>query len=231
MDLLWLSTGDMWLCGPETAAWTFELPSHVSAVGVRFRPGLASAVWGVDASALRNRRVSWRDVVGEVAERALIDAISTASTDHARIGVLENCVAARVMVLGGRAVDPVADSVIEHLAANPRGRATAIAADCGLTTRQLLRRCQVAFGYGVSTLARIMRVMRFASIVEFAPPGRSLAELAHDAGYSDQAHLVHDCRELTGLTPRQFLLEWQPTFPDMSDPYKTEAALFDKLRR
>ncbi len=49
LDLLWLSTGELWLCGPETSAWTFPLPANVEAVGVRFRPGVAPALWDLDA--------------------------------------------------------------------------------------------------------------------------------------------------------------------------------------
>lgn len=36
LDLLWTSRGEIWLCGPETTAWQFELPPGTTAVGVRF---------------------------------------------------------------------------------------------------------------------------------------------------------------------------------------------------
>jgi AraC-like DNA-binding protein len=221
IDLLWLSTHEVWLCGPDTTAWTFELPAGVEAVGVRFRPGVAPSLWGFDASELLDRRMPWRDIVGEAAERALVDAMTARRTDTDRIAVLENSVAARVMVAGSEAIDDVADAVFEHIIADPCARATDVAVACGLTSRQLLRRCQVAFGYGVSTLARIVRFHRFWSILTLSPPGTSLATLAHGAGYSDQAHLTRDCRAIADTTPRRFLVETQPTFPDMSDPYKT----------
>ena len=62
-----------------------------------------------------------------------------------------------------------------------------------ITTRQLHRRCLSSFGYSVSTLSRIVRFHRFWSIAELAAPGTPLAAVAHDAGYSDHAHLVRDC--------------------------------------
>ena len=229
LDLVWLSTAELWLCGPETSAWTFQLSPGVESVGVRFRPGIAPPLWGFDASTILNRRISWRDVVGGAASSDLLEAIARAPDDHRRITAIENTVATRLMVAGPRAFDDVADAVLQRLAADPRARAGDIAAMCGLAPRQLLRRCQTAFGYGVSTLARIVRFHRFWSIVELSPPGRSFAALAQDAGYSDQAHLVHDCRAITGLAPRQFLAESAPTFPDMSDPYKTDVALVDRL--
>ena len=66
-----------------------------------------------------------------------------------------------------------------------------------------------------------VRFHRFWSIAELAAPGTPLAAVAHDAGYSDHAHLVRDCRAITGAPPGRFLAESFATFPDMSDPYKT----------
>ncbi len=231
IDLLWLSSSEVWLCGPDTAAWTFELPTGVEAVGVRFRPGVAPPLWNFDASSLLDRRVPWGDVVGEAAERTLIGAMAAVRSDSDRIDVLENSVAARAMGGGTRAIDDVANAVLERIAADPFVRASDVAAGCGLTSRQLLRRCQVTFGYGISTLARIVRFHRFCSIVEQSSPGSSLAVLAHEAGYSDQAHLTRDCRAITGTTPRRFVAESHPTFPDMSDPFKTAVPLGGTLAR
>lgn len=49
----------------------------------------------------------------------------------------------------------------------------------------------------------------------------TLASLASAAGYADHAHLIRDCRAITGMAPGRFLATYFPTFPDMSDPYKT----------
>ncbi len=79
----------------------------------------------------------------------------------------------------------------------------------------------MSFGYGVATLARIVRFHRFWSAAHLAPPGTPLTALAHAAGYADHAHLARDCRAITGSAPSRFLRESFATFPDMSDPYKT----------
>ncbi len=49
------------------------------------------------------------------------------------------------------------------------------------------------------------RVLRFAAAVERlgAAPTVPLAELAVEAGYADQAHLTHEARALSGLSPGQ----------------------------
>ena len=41
IDVLWIGNGTAWVCGPETAAWSFTLPPGTHATGIRFRPGRA----------------------------------------------------------------------------------------------------------------------------------------------------------------------------------------------
>ncbi len=219
IDVLWLSTGSILLCGPEQAAWFFQLPEGVVASGVRFHPGVLPALLGIDARSVADRLVPWREVAGEAAERSLLDRLAAAPDEGARMAVLEDEAAALAAAAGGP--DPFAETVITVVTRRPRARATEVAASVGLTTRQLHRRCLVSFGYGLSTLARIVRFHRFWSVAELAPAGTSLAVLAHQAGYTDHAHLVRDCRAITGAPPGRFLAESFATFPDMSDPYKT----------
>src|SRR4051812_41749705 len=64
IELLWLSTGHIWVCGPETTAWDFELRADTVGAGVRFRPGVAPALFDVSADSIRDRRVALRDVLG-----------------------------------------------------------------------------------------------------------------------------------------------------------------------
>ena len=73
-------------------------------------------------------------------------------------------------------------------------------------------------------LARLSRLQRFLAISSTgrcAGGATPLGQLAVDAGYCDQAHLTRECRPISGLTPVQLLRQYAPTFPDMSDPFKT----------
>jgi len=94
----------------------------------------------------------------------------------------------------------------------------------GLSTRQLHRRCTVAFGYGPATLARILRFQRFVRSALGGGHHRSvpLAGLAACAGYADQAHLSRECRAITGETPSALIATLADTsvdaIPDFLDP-------------
>lgn len=223
MDLLWLSTGTGFLCGPETEAWTFRLPAGTTAVGVRFRPGLAGPVVGLDVSELTNTRVGLEALLGSGPFRRLAGELGDLADPWAGLAALTATV--------GRWADrryPV-DPLAQRVTAGPF-TVSALADDLGLTARQVHRRSLRAFGYGPSTLARLMRFQRFLAVAAArAGAGRSLALAAALAGYSDQPHLVRDCRAITGLTPTELLSEWFPTFPEGSDPYKTDTAAFAML--
>jgi methylphosphotriester-DNA--protein-cysteine methyltransferase len=88
------------------------------------------------------------------------------------------------------------------LLSDPRARTDDVAAEIGLSLRQLRRRCHAAVGYGPKTLQRVLRFRRFVSRVdEGGPAARDLAIVAAEAGYADQAHLTRECGRLSGLTP------------------------------
>jgi AraC-like DNA-binding protein len=54
----------------------------------------------------------------------------------------------------------------------------------------------------------VLRFQRFLHAARAAGPERSLARLAADTGYADQAHLTRESRDLAGLPPGA-LLDWE----------------------
>jgi transcriptional regulator GlxA family with amidase domain len=80
----------------------------------------------------------------------------------------------------------------------------ALARELATSERTLRRRCHEAFGYGPKTLARILRFQRFLSLAR-KTSAATLAALAAQAGYSDQAHLCREARVLSGHAPSALL--------------------------
>jgi AraC-like DNA-binding protein len=110
-----------------------------------------------------------------------------------------------VELRGVREPDPLIAAAVRALG-RPRARVASVAAELGLSARQLQRRVSDAVGYGPKTLQRVLRFRRLQALAP-AP----LAELAFAAGYADQAHMTGEVRELSGLTPTRFLSERTPT--------------------
>ena len=82
----------------------------------------------------------------------------------------------------------------------PTARVGEVAADLGISDRQLRRRTLAAIGYGPKTLARVARLRRLIAL-----DGEELAVRAVLAGYASQAHMTEEVRRLTGSTPVRFL--------------------------
>ena len=204
LDLLWIDDGSLWLCGPESHAWSFRLPAGTEAVGVRFRPAVAPAVLGIDASELLNTRVQLEQLDGDAPARRLSQQVGDEPTAAGRVAVLEAHV--RGLRVDSPPVDPVAAEVAGRLAApvgEGRPLVQDLADDIGLSPRQLHRRCTSAFGYGPVVLARILRLQRFLAEVRRQGTAGGLATLAVTAGYADQPHLSREVKAITGTTPSE----------------------------
>jgi methylphosphotriester-DNA--protein-cysteine methyltransferase len=100
---------------------------------------------------------------------------------------------------GVREPDPLVGAAVAALG-QPRARVSVVAAELGVSSRQLQRLVGAAAGYGPKMLARVLRFRRLQALAP-AP----LLELALEAGYADQAHMTSEVRLLAGVPPVRFL--------------------------
>jgi AraC-like DNA-binding protein len=213
-DLFWVDDGSLWLSGPESSSWAPRgRPPGQHAVGVRCRPGVGPALFGVAASELRDLRVRLDDLRPCREVREVSDRVASQAGDLARMRELERLIGR--LAAGARPVDRLAVAVAAEVGRVRPAPAGAIARSAGLSERQVHRRCTEAFGYGPAVLARILRLQRALRLARSAQRPSRLADLAVAAGYSDQQHLAHDVRAITGTTAAGLLAV------TVSDLYKT----------
>src|SRR5271163_3323266 len=193
-DLIWEQGRGAFVAGPDTGPVRTVMKAGTVILGVRFRPSAGGPALGLPLNELRDQRVDLEDL----RRRDAMRLPGTLDLDTAAIRTLE---LAGALVADG---DP-APTRAAVLLADPRTRAEDVAAEVGLSIRQLRRRCHAVVGYGPKTLQRVLRFRRFVSRLDAGPPagqpGYDLAVLAAQAGYADQAHLTRECRDLAGLTP------------------------------
>ncbi|WP_448062224.1 helix-turn-helix domain-containing protein [Cellulomonas hominis] len=192
MDLLWMRD-ELVVAGPDTRAQLTRLGAGERVTGVRLAPGTAPTLLGVPAHALRDARVAldalWRPA--DVAR--LTDEVATA--DHPGLALEALAGRALVRVGGPRAETAAVVAMVRD------GRSVAdIAAVHGVGERRLHREAQAAFGYGLRTLGRVLRLQRAVTLVH---RGLALADVAAAAGYADQPHLSREVRALAGVSPSQ----------------------------
>lgn len=164
-------------------------------VGVAFRPGGAAPFFAAPSDALRGDHVEldrlWgRD--GALLRERLLEAPTP-------VGALRSLEA----VLLASVVRPLeVDKLVEFaVAAFDRGASVGqVTSRLGMTPRGFIRRFQQVVGL---TPKRFARVRRFGRVLESIENGRAVdwSGVAVSCGYFDQAHLIHEFREFSGMSP------------------------------
>jgi AraC-like DNA-binding protein len=195
IDLIWSDGMGLLAVGPNRTAFLARMAPGEGAVGVRFRPGGAPALLRVAADALLDLRAPAAEVWGPDAER-LEDAVARARRPGERRELLLDWLGRRVP--RAPRPDPLVAAAIAGLhGAEP---VTALADRLGVGQRHLRRRFTAEVGYGPKRFARVVRLQRALAIAG-AGGTRGWSEVAYEAGYADQSHLVNDCRALAGVPP------------------------------
>ena len=169
---------------------------NVDVIGVRFRTARAGAALRIPMRELQDRLI---DAASVSRGLGAIDSLAELAGDD-RLEHLGRELRSRLAITA-------CDHAIDHaLALIDRARGNVavetIAKRIGISRRQLERLFNDRVGLGVKQIARISRVHNALGMLQQRPE-MSGAEIAVECGYSDQAHLIRECRELAGQTPRQ----------------------------
>lgn len=202
IDVLWRADVGLLVEGPATQANVARLVPGTAVVGIRFQPGMAPSLLGVAATELRDRSVPLGDVWG-AAGRALTEQLKSLPPQSGA-AALETAFLGRLA--GALDPDDAVLVAIRRLDGEPALSVGELGTSLGVSTRHLLRRFGDRVGYGPRTYGRVARFQRFLrSVGQSRSRYWSLADLAAEAGYADQAHLSRECRDLAGLPPGRFL--------------------------
>jgi len=194
-----------------------ELPK-VFLVGLQNKPVLLQAIGVVKIVAIRF--FAW-GVLPFLTPLAQPGSMTNVALDEAWRGVVTK-VAAKVQTekyqeavkeleafLIGKRLTTLVDPRQVHRAAKllyatqGQVRVADLADACHLSVRQLQRQLEEATGVSPKTLARSIRFETIRNRLMFEPDA-NLTELAHECGYTDQAHFIHDFQAFTQKTPGAF---------------------------
>ena len=174
----------------------FCLAGGTSALGVRFRPGMAAAI----APDLPADSIAPLDQIWGKQAAQLLRRLDAADSDTTWMALLAGGIPAA-------AKSPVQQAVQELAASRGVAPLSTLAAQCGLSERHFRRVCFQLTGLSPKLLARILR-FRHARELLHSPYG--LADVAQRCGYSDQSHMIADCREFSGHSPKQIRACFRP---------------------
>jgi AraC-like DNA-binding protein len=178
---------------------------RVDLFAIRFEPWGARGVLGIEPGALFERLPSLEDLLGSDAPR-LVDALTRAAGFPERVAAAERWLAVRL----GRA-GPIPRSVVEAAraaGADAELRSVAdLAGHVGWGVRRLERGFAEHVGLAPKALLRVARLQRLLGHLAAPGPAPSLAALALDCGYADQAHMTREFTALVGTSPTRYRAE------------------------
>jgi AraC-like DNA-binding protein len=177
-----------------------------SMVIVRFTEVGAPAILHDRADLLYNRTVPLDDVL----PRQQIDHIQSVLADTHEISQqilpVEHFLTDRIRAQ--KEISPQIEAAAEMIR-NSHGRASipAIARHAAMSQSTLERHFRAAVG---ATPKKLSRLARLQHVCRLWDTGKSLTEIAFEAGYCDQPHMVRDFRLYTGVSPEEFFLSASP---------------------
>lgn len=189
--------------GVWTQMWRRELSGHGRVRGVKLRPGALMAFVDTSASDLANRKIPWGQVFSAPPDAALAAVMLDETLDEAAFEAMSAWLRGRrraeamadvslAVALMSRAMSDRAITSVEDLSAKG-----------GLSVRPLQRLFRRYVGASPKWVIRRARLQEVALRIEGGEVV-SLARLAGELGYTDQAHLARDFKRAVGKSPTEF---------------------------
>ena len=184
---------------------TYALVEHDGfqhGIEVRLTPLGAHALFGVPMDELTNRVVELDDLLGRGAGE-LVGRLWDLPGWEPRFRLLDQLIGSRV-----EARRPASYELFwawgRLRASHGKLSVGGLARDLGWSHRRLIARFREQIGMPPKTVARVLRFERVAGLLmhETAP---SLADVALECDYYDQAHFNRDFRDFAGTTPTAFV--------------------------
>jgi AraC-like DNA-binding protein len=193
--------------GVHTARYTKQLAGQGFAFGVKFRPGGFRPFLGRAVAQIADQRLALGEVFGTAGEE-LVHQVRRATEAALRAATAEAFLLARL---------PQADAGVERAAALVAAVAAdpalltvdALAAQAGMDKRALQRLFQQYVGVGPKWVIKRYRMHEAVARLQAGDAG-SLAQLAFDLGYFDQAHFIKDFTALVGKPPGEYQRQLPP---------------------
>lgn len=191
----WQQQAHCVFAGQHQAAIRLAAVGEVDCVGVRLQPTASAAIAGARVVEFAERTVDLAQIDAHFAA-----GFSAACRDFSRDPQAQSfwqCLESRLL---RHTIDERIEAAVAHLEAQQgqsRIDATAAVAAMGLRSFQI--RFVACVGLSAKAFARVLRLQ--ATIRAMDRGVESLAQLAVDSGFSDQAHATREVQRLTGLTP------------------------------
>jgi AraC-like DNA-binding protein len=196
------SCGLVGITGARTNCFAIDTASEDRVVGIQFQPAGTFPFFREPAGEVANLSAPleclWGRTAGEIREQLL-----AAASPEAMFAILERSLMERL-------VRPLELHPAIHFARGRICRApqvvtvSGVMERIGLSQRRFIELFRDQVGLTPKAFCRVRRFQRVLESVH-RRSGVDWAQVALDGGYYDQAHLIHDFQDFSGLTPATYL--------------------------
>jgi AraC-like DNA-binding protein len=182
-----------------------EIPG--AAIQVDFTPIGARQLLQLPMHLISKRTTDLTDLLGSQADR-LVEQLAETPDWHSRFLTLDNFLLSRIR-RHSRSTREI-DWAWRQLDLS-RGsiRVQKISEQLGWTRKRLVKGFRDEIGIPPKVLARVLRFRR--ALADFnAQTIVDFSQLAAECGYSDQAHMIRDFKDFSGLTPAELIRVYSP---------------------
>ena len=189
------------LTGMSTRFHLIDTDEQAYAAGVVFRAGGTVPFAAPPAYELSDAEVALDCLWGRSSVQRVRDQLLSASSPDAALDRLE---ATLEQVWREKAAHPAVQYALRTFRADPAvARVREVTDQIALSPKRFIERFKADVGVTPKRYCRLLRFQRVVSHAHQSAP-TDWAGLALDCGYFDQAHLIHEFREFSGLTPTAY---------------------------
>jgi AraC-like DNA-binding protein len=185
--------------GVQTHAITVRPTGPLGAVIVHLKPEAAFRFTGGQMDTFTDANVGLSELFSPTEVSLLEERLGEAAGAAQRVQCIQDFLA---RCLRSHISDAVVNQVVAELRRTPHMPVRRLASRFEISERQLSRRFHAMVG---TSLKRFSRIARFGKALEARRRGRGWAEIAQACGFSDQAHMIHDFRDMVGQSPDAIL--------------------------
>lgn len=177
----------------------FSVAGFYHLIGVSFYSYAIPSVFNIPSSELTKELVSLNTFLGSTGT-VLNEKIALANTTEERIGILSDYF---ISILKKQQLEDrlIIKAIAEIKKSNGIVKVDELASRFCLSQKQFGRRFKEFSGFSPKMYSRIIR---FESVINNHSNTTNLTEMAHAAGYFDQAHFIHEFKSFTGYSPKEF---------------------------
>jgi AraC-like DNA-binding protein len=207
--------------GPQTyRRLEMQLRGTLDTFAIALQPDALHRLFSVPMRELTDLDFEGHSVVGSFITK-IGERLGNSRSFTERVCLVEEALLPRALASTG--LDGVSAAANCIILAGGRASIPTLAARSGLSLRQFERRFIQQVGMRPKLFARIAR---FEAALEnkarFAT--KSWTDVAHEFGYYDQMHMVHDFGEFTGTTPTETLTQLETVYVEQIKTMRSGAA-------